>query len=164
MIFRLAVVAGFAVFHINAHAEKLEHKSSLWNVYSSVDRISDETECYARSKQGLQMWARTGVLAPVQLHSTLVQYRYGKKAPMWKSLDLEESKSRWVELSVYRPTDDKFRNGNVAEYDELRVESEHVFGKKQFAKFSLAGATEALFYIQQCREKYNVKDINSDYF
>ena len=56
MLSRIAVVVSFALFHIHAGAaDKLEHKSSSWSVFSSVDRMSDQTECYARSKQGLYM-------------------------------------------------------------------------------------------------------------
>jgi hypothetical protein len=165
MRIHLAVLVTALLAYGNAGAaDKLEHSGSGWSVYSSVDRMSDKAECYAKTKQGLYMWSKASVYAPIQLYSTSVQYRYGQREPEWKSLDFEESKHRLVELSVYRPGDEHYRSGNVAEYNELRVESEHVFGKKVFSRFSLAGATEALLYVRQCREKYKVDDLYSSDF
>lgn len=160
---RLAfVVSALLLSFDTVAADKLEQTASGWKVYSSVDRMTDQAECYARNKQGLFMWWKTGVYAPVERHSTAVQYRYDGMEPRWKSLDLDESKHTLIELSVYRPTEPEFDSGDVGKLSELRVESEHVFGKKKFARYSLAGSSQAFEAIMKCRAKYNVKDLYSD--
>lgn len=135
-------------------SDTIFERTAGWTIYSSVDRISDEVTCRAVSKQNLNVFAKTGVVAPVGQHMTGVEYRYDKEPPKYKSMTLDESKGSWAELSINYPTETSFFDGNIADFKEVRVSATHVFGGEKFSRYSLSGVGKALGALERCKTKF----------